>query len=582
MFRSIRWRIAAAFAIVVVLCILGLSLYLARFVRNEHIDNLRVQLADQAWIVADSSAPYFASDETADLNALAVRLGDLISGRVTIIAGDGVVLGDSEEDQAGMENHSDRPEVAQALTGTVGTSIRRSETLGRDMMYVAVPIEAGSVVVGASRVSLPLTAINRTIGHINRVIAVAAAIAAVIGIVAALQLTRVTVNPIKKLTQASRKMAEGDLGQEIKVTSSDEVGDLARAFNRMSSRVKETMSLVTAERDKMAVILAHMGDAILAVDGEGRVTMVNSAAERILHLSREKAVGRAFIEVVRDHELDAMLRSCLGTGREQTALVEIAAGRQSLGVIVTPFKGEPGCLMLIQDLTEMRKLETARRDFVANLSHELRTPIASLKALTETLQAGAIDDPAVAGDFLGRMNAEADRLAQMAEELGELSRIEGGQVSLKKEPVDLPDLLAGVLDRLRAQAERAGLRLETRIDPGLPCVTADRGRLEQVLVNLVHNAIKFTAPGGRVSVTASADSQHLTVSVSDTGVGISADDLPRVFERFYKADRARAGGGTGLGLAIARHIIEAHQGKIWVESVEGRGSTFSFSLPLLS
>jgi two-component system phosphate regulon sensor histidine kinase PhoR len=582
MFRSIRWRIAAAFAIVVVLCILGLSLYLANFVRNEHIDNLKVQLADQAWIVADSSAPYFVSDQTAELNGLAVRLGDLISGRVTIVAGDGIVLGDSQEDPAGMENHSDRPEVAQALTGTVGTSIRHSETLGRDMMYVAVPIEAGSTIVGAARVSLPLTAINQTIGHINKAIALAAVIAAVLGIVAALQLTRVTVNPIKKLTQASRKMAEGDLGQEIRVTSSDEVGDLARAFNRMSCRVKETMSLVTTERDKMAVILAHMGDAILAVDGEGRVTTVNSAAERILQLSRENAVGRTFIKVVRDYELDAMLQSCLKSGEEQTALVEIGARRQSLGVIVTPFKGEPGCLMLIQDLTEMRKLETAKRDFVANLSHELRTPIASLKALTETLQAGAIDDPTVADDFLGRMNAEADRLAQMAEELGELSRIEGGQVSLNKEPVDLPDLVAGVLDRLRAQAERAGLLLETRIDPGLPHVPADRGRLEQVLVNLVHNAIKFTAPGGRVSVTARADGQHLTVSVSDTGVGISADDLPRVFERFYKADRARAGGGTGLGLAIAKHIVEAHQGRIWAESVEGKGSTFSFRLPLAS
>ena len=405
-------------------------------------------------------------------------------------------------------------------------------------------------------------------------------IAAVIGIVAALQLTRVIVNPVKKLTQASRKMAEGDLGQEIKLTSSDEVGDLARAFNRMSSRVKETMSLVTAERDKMAVILAHMGDAILAVDGEGRVTMVNSAAERILQLSRENAAGRTFIEVVRDYELDAMLQSCLKSGEEQTDLVEIGARRQSLGVIVTPFKGEPGCLMLIQDLTEMRKLETARRDFVANLSHELRTPIASLKALTETLQAGAIDDPAVAGDFLGRMSAEADRLAQMTEELGELSRIESGQVSLNKEPVDLPDLVARVLDRLRAQAERAGLLLETRIAPGLPRVPADKSRLEQVLVNLVHNAVKFTAPGGRVSVTASSDADHITVSVADTGVGISADDLPRVFERFYKADRARAGGGTGLGLAIAKHIVEAHKGRIWVDSVEGRGSTFSFSLPL--
>lgn len=580
MFRSIRWRIAAAFAVVVVLCIIGLSLYLAQFVRNEHIDNLKVQLADQAWIIADSSTPHFADDQTADLQALAIRLGNLVSGRVTIIAGDGTVLGDSEEDPADMENHSGRPEVVRALSGEVGSSIRHSETLGRDMMYVAVPITANSAIVGAARVSLPLTAINQTIGHINRVIAVAAVIAAVLGIVAALQLTRVTVNPIKKLTQASRKMAEGDLAQEIQVTSRDEVGDLARAFNRMAQRVKETMALVTAERDKMAVILSHMGDAIFAVDAEGRVATVNTAAEKILQLSREDALGHTFIEVVRDYELDALLQRCLKSGEEQTGLVEIGAKRQLLGVIVTPFKGEPGCLMLIQDLTEMRKLETARRDFIANLSHELRTPIASLKALTETLREGAIDDPSVAGDFLDKMNTEADRLAQMAEELGELSRIESGEAPLRKESVEVSGAVARVTERLRAQADRAGLLLETQIEPGLPHIPADGDRLEQVLLNLMHNAIKFTPPGGKVSIMAKTDGQCLTISVADTGVGISPDDLPRVFERFYKADRARAGGGTGLGLAIAKHIVEAHQGRIWAESVEGKGSIFSFSLPL--
>ncbi len=580
MFRSIRWRIAAAFAVVVVLCIIGLSLYLAQFVRNEHIDNLKVQLADQAWIIADSSTPHFADDQTADLQALAIRLGNLVSGRVTIIAGDGTVLGDSEEDPADMENHSGRPEVVRALSGEVGSSIRHSETLGRDMMYVAVPITANSAIVGAARVSLPLTAINQTIGHINRVIAVAAVIAAVLGIVAALQLTRVTVNPIKKLTQASRKMAEGDLAQEIQVTSRDEVGDLARAFNRMAQRVKETMALVTAERDKMAVILSHMGDAIFAVDAEGRVATVNTAAEKILQLSREDALGHTFIEVVRDYELDALLQRCLKSGEEQTGLVEIGAKRQLLGVIVTPFKGEPGCLMLIQDLTEMRKLETARRDFIANLSHELRTPIASLKALTETLREGAIDAPSVAGDFLDKMNTEADRLAQMAEELGELSRIESGEAPLRKESVEVSGAVARVTERLRAQADRAGLLLETQIEPGLPHIPADGDRLEQVLLNLMHNAIKFTPPGGKVSIMAKTDGQCLTISVADTGVGISPDDLPRVFERFYKADRARAGGGTGLGLAIAKHIVEAHQGRIWAESVEGKGSIFSFSLPL--
>jgi len=256
--------------------------------------------------------------------------------------------------------------------------------------------------------------------------------------------------------------------------------------------------------------------------------------------------------------------------------------KQLLGVIVTPFQGEPGCVVLVQDLSELRKLETIRRDFIANLSHELRTPIASLKVLTETLRDGAIEQPSVAKDFLDKMNAEVDRLAQMVQEMGDLSRIESGEAPLQRRPVNIADIVARVVERLKAQSERAGLRLETQIASALPQVLADEGRIEQVLLNLIHNAIKFTPPGGRIDITAKLYGNKLSVSVSDTGVGISPDDLPRVFERFYKADRARAGGGTGLGLAIARHVVEAHGGLIWAESVEGKGSTFSFTLPLAS
>jgi two-component system phosphate regulon sensor histidine kinase PhoR len=310
--------------------------------------------------------------------------------------------------------------------------------------------------------------------------------------------------------------------------------------------------------------------------------MLNRAAEKTFQISKDMALGHTFIEVVRDYELDALLQHCFTTREQQTGLVEVRPRKQLLGAIVTPFQGEPGCLVLIQDLTELRKLETIRRDFIANLSHELRTPITSLKALTETLRDGAIEQPSVAKDFLDKMNAEVDRLAQMVQEMGDLSRIESGEAPLQRRPVNIADVVVRAVERLKMQSERAGLRPETRIASGLPQVSADEGRVEQALLNLIHNAIKFTPPGGRIDVTARVDGNNLLVSVSDTGVGISPDDLPRVFERFYKADRARAGGGTGLGLAIAKHIVEAHGGRIWAESVEGKGSTFSFTLPLFS
>jgi two-component system phosphate regulon sensor histidine kinase PhoR len=580
MFRSIRWRIAAAFAALLIVCIGGLSAYLSHFFRDNYMDNLRTQLTDQAKLVGDASEPYFVSAEVDQLDAMAKRLGDQIAARVTVISSNGIVLGDSEADPASMENHSDRPEIIEALEEGTGSDVRRSETLHRDMMYVAAVIGPDGETVGIARVALPLTEINATMGHINAVIAVGALIAAALGILLAFQMTRITVDPIRRLTRISKEMAEGNLDQQMTAASRDEVGDLARAFNRMAAKLKEAMNLVTAERDRMAIVLESMGDAIFVVDGEGRVTMTNKAAEKVLQVPPDAATGRHFIEVVRDHEIDALLQQCLKTRTQQTGVVELRSKRQLLGVIATPFQEDTGCLLLIQDLTELRKLETVRRDFIANLSHELRTPIASLKALGETLNEGAIDQPSVARDFVGKMNVEVDRLAQMVQEMGDLSRIESGEAPLQKAAVNVADVAARAAERLKSQADRAGLHVNLDIASRLPLVSADEARIEQVLVNLIHNAIKFTPPGGRITVSAKAEGDKLIVSVSDTGVGISEDDLPRVFERFYKADKARAGGGTGLGLAIAKHVVEAHGGRIWVESVEGRGATFSFSIPL--
>jgi two-component system phosphate regulon sensor histidine kinase PhoR len=348
----------------------------------------------------------------------------------------------------------------------------------------------------------------------------------------------------------------------------------------MAAKLKEMVGLLTTERDKMTAILSNMADGILVVGGAGEVTMINRAAERIFQFSADKKLGHTFIEVVHDHEIDGILQKSLKTGEQQMGVVEIEPGRQLLGVVATPIVGTRGCVVLLQDLTEMRRLEKVRRDFIANISHELRTPTASLRVLAETLQEGAIDDPIVAKGFLDKINVETDRLAQMVSELSDLSRIESGEVSLKKEPIDIGEVVALVVERLKPQADRAGLSLAVDIPSGLPRALADKERVEQVLVNLLHNAVKFTHSGGRIICVAKIEGDNMLISVMDTGVGIPVDDLPRIFERFYKADKARAGGGTGLGLAIAKHIVESHSGKIWAESIEGKGSTFTFTLPI--
>ena len=582
MFRSIRWRTGIVFAVLIIACISGLGIYLSHLTRDDHLDTLRTQLADQALLIGDSSAPYFSGSQTQSLDALAKRLGEQIGARITIINKDGVVLGDSEEDPATMDNHSNRPEVIEAISQGTGSTIRYSSTLGYNMMYVAVPITSNGAVAGVARVALPLTQIDKSLQHINRVIIIGAVIAAVTAILLAFQLLRITTEPVKKLTQLSKRMAQGELDQEIQITSRDEVGELARAFNQMAVRLKEMVALITNERDRMATILSNIDDAIFMVNGNGKITAMNRAAESIFQISEGKALGHTFIEIVRDHELNRLLQRCLSTRKQQTGAVEIKPKKQFLGVVATPLSGDGGCLAHIQDLTELRRLEMIRQDFISNISHELRTPIASVKALAETLNEGAVEDPSVAKDFLSRINAEADKLAQMVQELGELSRIESGEAPLQIRSINIAEAIGHAVDRLRAQADRAELKLDIDSPPTLPEVLADEARVEQVLVNLIHNAIKFTPSGGRISISAKAKDNDIMVSVADTGIGIPPDDLPRIFERFYKADKSRTGGGTGLGLAIAKHIAEAHGGRIWAESVEGKGSTFKFTLPLTS
>ncbi|MGD0611082.1 MAG: ATP-binding protein [Anaerolineales bacterium] len=354
--------------------------------------------------------------------------------------------------------------------------------------------------------------------------------------------------------------------------------ELSNAVRELVLAQQAQISALDAERGKLAAVLDQMPDGVLIADAEGRVQFANPAAAKMFET--RQAVGHTVAEVLRQHQLIEAWQRCQQSGVLQTQSVELPAHRQFLQLIAIPDRHASGSLLLVQDLTRVRRLETVRRDFISNVSHELRTPLASLKALTETLQQGALEDPPAARRFLGRIETEVDALTQMAQELLELTRIESGQVPLEFIAAAPQDLLASAVERMRAQAERAGVGLRTECPSGLPEVRTDPPRLEQVLVNLIHNAVKFTRPGGEVVLSAQLAGEFVCFSVRDTGVGISADDLPRIFERFYKADRARSGGGTGLGLSICRHLVEAHGGRIWAESEEGRGSTFYFTLPL--
>jgi len=354
--------------------------------------------------------------------------------------------------------------------------------------------------------------------------------------------------------------------------------DFPHSVKTLVLALRVRTSVVEAERARLAAVLDRMTDGVLIADAGGQVQFANPAIERLFDI--QKAVGRRVVEVLHQSRLIETWQRSRETGETQEESVELSARRRFLQLVVLPDRQAGGSLLLVQDLTRVRRLETVRRDFISNISHELRTPLASLKSLTETLRDGALEDPKAATRFLGRIETEVDALTQMTTELLELSRIESGQVPLERQAVPAAALLLSAAERMRAQAERAGLVLRLDTVQDKTEVWADPPRLEQVLVNLIHNAVKFTRPGGEVVLAAQTEPDFVCFSVRDSGVGIPSDDLERIFERFYKADRARSGGGTGLGLSISRHLVEAHGGRIWAESTEGQGSTFYFTIPV--
>lgn len=585
MFTSIRWRIAAPFIILIALVMGALGIWVGNFVRQTQMKDLEQELTSEARLLSDILKPELSgATPSAELDSQAKVWSQILNTRVTIIAADGTVLGESDEDRAQMENHLDRPEIQEALLSGIGQSIRFSRTVEFRMLYVAASIVEGDSLLGFARIALPLQEIDQNVSRLRGSILIATLLATLLAVVLAALIAARTTLPLIELTEAAKKISTGNMTDKLIPTTRDEVGQLTRAFNNMGAQIRSQIEALQTERIKLAAVLAEMTDGVLIVNELGEVQLINPAAEQMFSVREGEAIGHSLAGVLRHHQLVELWQQCKETGEEQDALLEISTKGIILQGLAIPLEQAlPGSILLLfQDLTHLHRLETVRRDFISNISHELRTPLASLKALTETLQEGALEDPPAARRFLGRMEAEVDSLTLMVQELLELSRIESGKVPLQLTPISPCSLLATASERLRLQAKRAELNLEVNCADQLPDVWADPPRMEQVIVNLLHNAIKFTPSGGEITLSAWQDRENIIFSVQDNGVGIPADDLSRIFERFFKSDRARTTGGTGLGLAISRHLVEAHAGRIWAESIEGKGSTFFFQLPIAS
>ena len=385
----------------------------------------------------------------------------------------------------------------------------------------------------------------------------------------------------RSVSNAAAAIRSGDFAARAATHSYGDAAGLVSSFNVMAKTVQETVEAASQEHGRLMAALNSSIDAIVAVDTDTRITFANDAARRLLAPQGRELVGSPFAWFVPDDRLVEALRASSEERRSLSVLID-RPNKQYLQAVTTPIfsGGDWASLAVFHDLSEVKRVEQVRRDFVANVSHELRTPLAALKSVIETLESGAKDDPASAADFLSRADSEVDRLVQMVEELLELSRLESGDIPLAREPLDIGLVLQNAVDRLRRQAQRAGVGLTLAVEDGLPPLAGDAEVLERVVINLIHNAVKFTPAGGEVRVRGEPSNGAIKISVSDTGVGILPEDLPRIFERFYKADRSRGAGGTGLGLAVARHAIEAHGGTISAESRPGEGSIFTLTLPV--
>ena len=580
--RSLLWRLAIPFILLIILSVGGVSLYAYRFMERTYYENLRSTLRTEADLIARDVINHLRKGQISPaLNDLVNDYSSITRVRVTIILPDGQVIGESGRNPLQVESHLNRPEVQQALREGEGSAIRFSDTVRQRLYYLALRIDDQGQPLGVVRLASSIEKIESDLLELRNTILGNAVLAIILTILLAFLVANQTITPLRQLTREVSRLGIGNFNIELPTHRKDEIGILSQAFIRIAKRLGEQIEGYREERSKLDAVLQNMNDAILIVDRQGLVTLINPAAERIFNVDSSRALGHSLVEVVRQHPFVELWRTCVKTKRQQIATIETTPERLFIQGIATPL--EPllpeNTLLVFQDLTRVRRLEVVRRDFFSNVSHELRTPLASLKALTETLQEGALEDAPAARRFLQKMESEIDNMTQLVRELLELSRIESGKVPFNLKPVQPNDLVSRAVERMQLQAERAGLTLRLECAEGLPNVLADGERIEQVLVNLLHNAIKFTPAGGEIVARTWKEAGQVVFSVQDTGVGIEPAALSRIFERFYKADQSRSGGGTGLGLSIARHTIEAHSGRIWAESEVNRGSTFYFSLP---
>jgi two-component system phosphate regulon sensor histidine kinase PhoR len=503
--------------------------------------------------------------------------------RVTLVAADGRVLADTDADPASMDNHRLRPEIAAAAASGEGISVRQSDTVGRELMYYALRLpEEGAPVL---RIAVPVAGLEEHLASLTRGLILFTALALAVAAAVCFVIVRRHTAPLVELTRLAGGIASGDLARRARVDDSGEAGTLARSLNTMAESLTSMVAQARKDREEMGAILAGMGDGVIATDRRQRILLFNQGASRLLDFAPEGASGRLVWEVVREEAVIQAAKEALESGGRRTFQVGPVRNRHlDVSVYPWPSEGPPeGVVIVAHDATESVRYQELRKEFVANVSHELRTPLTMIKGFVETLEDGAVADPVKGPEFLATIGKHVDQLTNLVSDLLELSRLESREGLPRVLRVEVAGVLKKVVEFMKPAAEKRRQALELSLDGVLPGVAGDPDYLERAVGNLVDNAIKYTPEGGRIRISARAEEASVAIEVKDTGIGIPAEDLRRVFERFYRVDKSRSRemGGTGLGLSIVKHVVQVHGGTVDVESAVGKGTTFRVRLPAL-
>ncbi len=585
--RKLIWRLYPAIFLPSAVMLAAVMWYTSRSIHQFYFNVAAEDLEARVKLVTPDIAARLAVDDYAGADSICKVLGRPSRTRITVVLGSGLVVGDSEEDPAAMQNHSGRPEVAAALGGNPGRAVRYSSTLGHKMMYVALPLESDGGVAAVVRAAVPLRSVDRALGGVYRHIVIGVLVLAVAAAIASFVISRRIARPLEELKTGAERYAEGDFQAALPVADSEEVGALVNALKKMAARLDERLAKVVQQRNEQETILASMVESVVAVDTNEKVIGLNHAAADLFGIDAAKAHGKPLPEVIRNPEIQTLAAGTLSSDRPVEGEITMYGTEervlQAHGTALKDAAGRKiGVLLVLYDITRLRRLERVRRDFVANVSHELKTPITAIKGFVETLSGGALDKKEDAARFLSIIEKHAERLDSIIEDLLTLSRLEqeteSAETVLEKKPVG--DVLISAVEVCRPMARSRNIEIRLNADERVVCDINTR-LLEQAVINLIDNAIKYSDPGSAIEVSLRRAGAEAVVSVTDRGCGIERQHLPRLFERFYRTDRARSRdlGGTGLGLAIVKHIALVHRGRVGVESEPGEGSVFFIYLP---